>query len=80
MHLARVRIERFGMSLDTELSAKRLKDAVQTYWTIREGVDGLNPHSSYDQDLRGPELRADLDAAGYLVANAADDLLAEIEV
>lgn len=60
-----------------ELLQKRLKEAVETYWTLREAVDELNPFISYDTELRGPELRADLDAAAYLVATAADDLLAE---
>lgn len=63
-----------------ELLQKKLKEAVDTYWSFRDGVDGLNPHSSYDQELRGPELRADLDAASYLVASAVDDLLAEMAV
>lgn len=58
-----------------QIRQKQLQEAVETYWTLREAVDELNPFSSYDTELRGPELNADLNAAGYLVAHAAGDLL-----
>lgn len=61
-----------------ELLPKRLEEAVETYWALGDQVDSLNPFSSYDTELRGPELRADLVAAGYLVATAADVLLTKL--
>lgn len=57
---------------------KRLNAALDDYWERLDAVGSLDPNSSFDVELLGSVFRANLDASAYLVACAADDLLAEL--
>lgn len=60
---------------DTETLQKELDAALETYLSAREALDGLNPFSPFDLEVRQPVLLAELRTTAAKLAFQAEELL-----